>query len=63
MEKKFKGKYYICKYSLKCFSDDSLNLTIDKFCSNLIKLSVVIKYYELETLKMIFDNCQDFRKY
>ena len=36
-------------------SDDSLNLAIAKFCTNLRKLSTGFKNDELETLKMIFN--------
>ncbi|GET00381.1 hypothetical protein GLOIN_2v1876960 [Rhizophagus clarus] len=40
-------------------SDNSLNLAIAKFCSNLRKLSTGIKINELETLKIIFNSCQN----
>jgi hypothetical protein len=40
-------------------SDNSLNLAIAKFCPNLRKLSTGIKNYELKTLKIIFDSCQN----
>ncbi|GBC03630.1 hypothetical protein RclHR1_05220007 [Rhizophagus clarus] len=40
-------------------SDNSLNLAIAKFCPNLRKLSVGIKYNELETLKIIFNSCKN----
>jgi hypothetical protein len=44
---------------LGCYSDDnSLNLAIAKFCPKLKKLSTRIKSNELETLKIILDNCQ-----
>jgi hypothetical protein len=39
-------------------SDNSLNLAIAKFCSVLNKLSTGIKNDELETLKVIFENCR-----
>src|SRR6266498_3078619 len=39
-------------------SDDSLNLAIAKFCTNLRKLSTGFKNDELETLKMVFNACQ-----
>ncbi|RIA80896.1 hypothetical protein C1645_837877 [Glomus cerebriforme] len=39
-------------------SDDSLNLAIAKFCTNLRKLSVGFKNDEIETLKIIFKGCQ-----
>ncbi|CAB4429352.1 unnamed protein product [Rhizophagus irregularis] len=39
-------------------SDNSLNLSIAKFCPMLRKLSTGIKSNELETLKIIFDNCK-----
>src|SRR5437762_600041 len=39
-------------------SDESLNLAIAKFCTNLRKLSTGIKNNELETLKMVFIGCQ-----
>ena len=39
-------------------SDDSLNLAIAKFCTNLRKLSTGFKNDELETLKMVFNGCQ-----
>src|ERR1051325_7962375 len=39
-------------------SDNSLNLAIAKFCPNLRKLSVGFKDNELETLKIVFNNCQ-----
>ena len=38
-------------------SDDSLNLAIVKFCTNLRKLSTGFKNDELETLKMVFNSC------
>jgi len=39
--------------------DNSLNLSVAKFCPNLRKLSVGFKSNELlETMKMIFNNCQ-----
>ncbi|RIA86405.1 hypothetical protein C1645_829324 [Glomus cerebriforme] len=38
--------------------EDSLNLTIAKFCPNLRKLSVWFQDNELETMKIIFNNCQ-----
>jgi hypothetical protein len=40
-------------------SDSSINLAISKFCSNLKKLSIGIKHNELETLKIIFNNCKN----
>uniref|UniRef100_U9TQ74 Uncharacterized protein n=1 Tax=Rhizophagus irregularis (strain DAOM 181602 / DAOM 197198 / MUCL 43194) TaxID=747089 RepID=U9TQ74_RHIID len=43
---------------IKGYSDNSLNLAIAKFCPNLKKLSTGIKNDELETLKIIFNNCQ-----
>ncbi|RIA81095.1 hypothetical protein C1645_837526 [Glomus cerebriforme] len=39
------------------FSNNSLNLAIAKFCPNLRKLSVGFKNNELETMKIIFNNC------
>ncbi|RIA82964.1 hypothetical protein C1645_880782 [Glomus cerebriforme] len=39
-------------------NDNSLNLAITKFCPNLRKLSVGFKNNELETLKLIFNDCQ-----
>jgi hypothetical protein len=39
------------------YSDNNLNLAIAKFCPKLRKLSTGIKNYEIETLKMIFENC------
>src|SRR5205809_1007635 len=39
-------------------SDDSLNLAIAKFCTNLRKLSTRFKDDELETLKMVLNGCQ-----
>ncbi|RIA87719.1 hypothetical protein C1645_877854 [Glomus cerebriforme] len=39
-------------------SDNLLNLTIAKFCPNLRKLSVGFKSSELETLKIVYNNCQ-----
>ena len=38
--------------------NNSLNLAVAKFCSNLKKLRLIFKYDELETLKMVFNNCQ-----
>ncbi|PKY39881.1 hypothetical protein RhiirA4_415396 [Rhizophagus irregularis] len=43
---------------IKGYSDNSLNLAIAKFCPNLKKLSTELKNDELETLKIIFNNCQ-----
>ncbi|GBC00339.1 hypothetical protein RclHR1_03820004 [Rhizophagus clarus] len=40
-------------------SNDSLNLAIGKYCSNLIKLSTGFKNDELETLKVVFVGCQN----
>ncbi|GBB86751.1 hypothetical protein RclHR1_13150007 [Rhizophagus clarus] len=40
-------------------SNNSLNLTIAKFCPNLKKLSVGIKEKELEMLKIIFNSCKN----
>ncbi|CAB5362223.1 hypothetical protein RhiirA5_423748 [Rhizophagus irregularis] len=48
---------YVCEYS-GC-GDNSLNLAITKFCPNLLKLSTGIKNNELETLKLIFNNCKN----
>src|SRR2546430_3931716 len=39
-------------------SNDSINLAIAKFCTNLRKLSTGFKKDELETLKMVFNGCQ-----
>jgi hypothetical protein len=39
-------------------SDNSLNSAIAKLCPNLRKLSIRIKNDELETLKIVFSNCQ-----
>jgi hypothetical protein len=39
-------------------SDNSVNLVISEFCSNLKKLSVGIKSNELETLRIILSNCK-----
>src|SRR5256886_15524100 len=39
-------------------SNDSINLAIAKFCTNLRKLSTGFKNDELETLKMVFNECQ-----
>jgi hypothetical protein len=39
-------------------SNNSLNLAIAKYCSNLIKLSTGFKNEELETLKMVFIGCK-----
>jgi len=36
----------------------SLNLTIAEFCPNLKSLSTIFKVDEIETLKMIFNSCQ-----
>ncbi|EXX72226.1 uncharacterized protein OCT59_012400 [Rhizophagus irregularis] len=41
------------------YNDNSLNLAIAKFCPNLKKLSVGIECKELETLKIIFNNCKN----
>ncbi|RIA83775.1 hypothetical protein C1645_809073 [Glomus cerebriforme] len=38
--------------------DRTLNSSIAKFCPNLKKLSVSFKYSELDTLRIIFNNCQ-----
>jgi len=38
--------------------DNSLNLTVAKFCPNLKKFHLIFKYDELETLKIIFNSCQ-----
>ncbi|RIA80417.1 hypothetical protein C1645_882174 [Glomus cerebriforme] len=43
---------------LEDYSDNSLNLTIAKFCPNLRKLSTGFKYNELETMKLVFGGCQ-----
>jgi hypothetical protein len=43
-------------YALK--SNNSLNLAIAKFCPNLRKLFTKIRKNELETLKVILNNCQ-----
>ena len=43
---------------IKGDSDDSLNLAIAKFCTNLRKLSTGFKNDELETLKTVFNACQ-----
>ncbi|RIA97845.1 hypothetical protein C1645_871085 [Glomus cerebriforme] len=40
------------------YSDNSLNLSIAKFCPNIRKLSIGFKSYELETLKIVLKNCQ-----
>ncbi|GBC06235.1 hypothetical protein RclHR1_00670027 [Rhizophagus clarus] len=40
-------------------SNNSLNLAIAKFCPKLRKLSTGIKNNELETLKIIFNNCKN----
>ncbi|PKY58347.1 hypothetical protein RhiirA4_480189 [Rhizophagus irregularis] len=45
-------------FDISCESDDSLNLAIAKYCSNLKKLSTGFKYNELETLKIVFNSCQ-----
>ena len=39
-------------------SDDSLNLAIIKFCTNLRKLFTGFKNNELETLKIVLNDCQ-----
>ncbi|GBB95869.1 hypothetical protein RclHR1_02630014 [Rhizophagus clarus] len=39
-------------------SDSILNLAIGKFCPNLRKLSTGFKNDELETLKLVFENCR-----
>ena len=49
-------KFYVGE--LGRFSDNSLNLAIAKFCPNLRKLSAGFKNNELETLKIISNNCQ-----
>jgi hypothetical protein len=43
---------------LSSVNDNSLNLAIANFCPNLRKISVGFKNNELETLKMVFNNCQ-----
>ena len=40
------------------YSDNSLNLAIAKFCPKLRKLSTGFIKNELETLKLVFNNCQ-----
>ncbi len=37
---------------------NSINLAIAKFCPNLKSLSTIFKVDEIETLKMIFNSCQ-----
>ncbi|RIA84603.1 hypothetical protein C1645_832030 [Glomus cerebriforme] len=39
-------------------SDNLLNLSIAKFCINLKKLSIGFKNNEMDTLKIVFNNCQ-----
>src|SRR5436853_66977 len=39
------------------YGNNSLNLAIAKFCPNLEKLSTGFKNDELETLKIVFNNC------
>ncbi|GET00382.1 hypothetical protein GLOIN_2v1531010 [Rhizophagus clarus] len=46
------GDFYGC-------SNNSLNLAIAKFCPSLRKLFIGIKHNELETLKIIFNNCKN----
>jgi hypothetical protein len=48
---------YLCEYRID-YSDNTLNLAIAKCCPFLRKLSTEIKNNELETLNVIFDNCQ-----
>ncbi|GBB86750.1 hypothetical protein RclHR1_13150006 [Rhizophagus clarus] len=49
----------ICIGESAICSNNSLNLTIAKFCPNLKKLSVGIKKNELEMLKIIFNSCKN----
>src|SRR6266542_5024791 len=48
----------LCLGDFAGYSDNSLNLVIAKFCTNLRKLSTGFKYDELETLKIVFNSCQ-----
>ncbi|GBB86997.1 hypothetical protein RclHR1_13450003 [Rhizophagus clarus] len=43
-------------------SDNLLNLVIAKSCPRLRKLFIGIKYNELETLKIIFNNCKNLER-
>jgi hypothetical protein len=45
-------------FDISCDSDNSLNLAISKFCSNLKKLSTGFRHNELETLRMVLNSCQ-----
>ncbi|GBC06217.1 hypothetical protein RclHR1_00670009 [Rhizophagus clarus] len=40
------------------WGDNSLNLSIAKFCTNLKKLTTGFRYKELETLKIVFNSCK-----
>ncbi len=48
----------LCLGDMDCCSDDSLNLAIAKFCTNLRKLSTGFESDELETLEIVFNSCQ-----
>ncbi|RIA97860.1 hypothetical protein C1645_813578 [Glomus cerebriforme] len=54
--KNLKEFYYVG--NIEAISNNSLNLSIAKFCPNLRKLSVGFKNSELETLKIIYESCQ-----
>ncbi|PKC02148.1 hypothetical protein RhiirA5_381184 [Rhizophagus irregularis] len=42
----------------KGYNDNSINLSIANFCTKIRKLSTGFKYNELDTLKLVFYNCQ-----
>jgi hypothetical protein len=47
-----------------CFEEetyDSLNLAIAKYCPNIQSVTTLFRAYELETLKIILNSCQDLK--
>ncbi|GBB84232.1 hypothetical protein RclHR1_10860002 [Rhizophagus clarus] len=59
LEKNGKNLKEICIGEDTVCSDNSLNLSIARLCPNLKKISVGIKSSELETLKIIFNCCEN----
>jgi hypothetical protein len=59
LENNGKNLKEICIGDFEGRNDNSINLAIAKFCPNLSKLSAGIQYFELETLKIIFNNCKN----
>ncbi|GES91078.1 hypothetical protein GLOIN_2v1531010 [Rhizophagus clarus] len=59
LENNGKNLKEICIGEDIAYSNNSLNLSIAKLCSNLKKISVGIKSSEIETLKIIFNSCNN----